>query len=126
MGIICSSVPEIDDLYFKELPSSRPVKIEKVVRIGRTFVMKAENGTLYSNSVGRFAYLPGKWPWVEDVMKALVKLKVITPVQMKAHLDHCNRNDMRKKKEYALADMKRLSKEFGIKFTKKQMSILEN
>ena len=126
MATICSSVPEIDCLYFHEMPSSRPVKIEKVVRVGGTYVMKGENGKLYSNSVGKFAYVPGKWPWVNDMMKALVKLKVITPEQMKAHLDHCDRNEKIRSKKYALEDLKRINKDFGIKFTKEQMTVLKN
>lgn len=126
MGIICSSVPEIDCLYFKEMPSSRVVKIEKIVRVGKTYVMKGENGSLYSNNVGKFAYVPGQWPWVNDMMKALVKLKVITQDQMKAHLDHCDKNDKAKKKKYALDDIKRLTKDFGIKFTDEQIAVLKN
>lgn len=124
MGILISTVPEIDNLYFKEMPSSRPVNVVKAVRVGRIYIFKDSNGNLYSNKIGRFAYMPGDWPWVDDTMKALLKLKVITKEQMDAHLEHCKMNSERREKEYALQNITEIGKKYGFKLTKRQISKL--
>ena len=122
MGIICSTVPEIDDLYFHELPSSRPLIINKAVRVGSTIILVGKNGKLYSNTIGKFAYVPGKWPWMTDTMKALVKLGVITKEQMKLHMDHCDRNEKARDITRAKRDLEYIAKKFGVKFTDEQIA----
>ncbi len=59
MGIIISSVPELDSLNFEQMPSARPVAMEKAVRCGSAYILKGKNGRLYSNVIGKFAYVPG-------------------------------------------------------------------
>jgi hypothetical protein len=122
MGIICSNVPEIDDLYFHELPSSRPLIIRKAVRVGRTIILVGKNGKLYSNTMGKFAYVPGQWPWMTDTMKSLLKLGVITKEQMDAHIDHCDRKEKAKQIKYAKKDIERIIKNFGVEFAEQQIA----
>jgi hypothetical protein len=114
MGIIISSVPEIDSLNFEQMPSLRPVAIEKAVRCGRAYILKGKNGRLYSNEIGNFAYAPGHWPWQNDVMKGLVKLGAITKEQMEAHLLRCTKVAAITEKRRDLEELKRLEKKYGL------------
>lgn len=120
MGIISSPIPEIDDLYFHQLPSGRPINIEKVVRIGNTLVMLGKNGKLYSNVVGKFAYSAGDWPWISNVMNALVRLGVITKEQMTQHMKYNDARIAKEDREYAKKSLQRIEKKYGIKFSKQQ------
>jgi hypothetical protein len=114
MGTIISSVPEIDSLNFEQMPSSRPVAIEKAVRCGSAYILKGKNGRLYSNVIGKFAYVPGRWPWQNDVMKGLVKLGAITKEQMEAHLLRCSEVAGITEKRRDLQELKRLEKKYGL------------
>ena len=121
MGSIISTVPEIDALHFEQMPSARPVEVEKAIRSGREYILKGKDGCFYSTAIGNSAYAPGKWPWTTDVMKGLVRLGAITKQQMQSHIKHCDEVAEITAKRYDLSELKRLEKKYGLDLTKDQI-----
>jgi hypothetical protein len=119
-----SRVPEIDHLFVDQVPTGKVTKMTKAIRVDKVVVMVGENGRLYSTHGTKFAYMPGKWPWLIPFMKAMVKLKVITKQQCDDHIQYCNDVDERRTKKWASERILENCETLGIKLNKQQMSKL--
>jgi hypothetical protein len=117
-----SPVNTLHELFIHQLPAGRTVAIERVVRVNRITVMVGKNGKLYCDQLKPFCYALGEWPFNDSLMKALVKLKVVTSAQMDDHLASCKAASVRKSKRHAKEMMERYAEEHGFKLTKLQMA----
>lgn len=119
--MILSPDPKIDNLIFRAMPT-RPKKVERAIRIGNSIVCVDADGAIYTDSrlAGNFAHCLGVWPWLEDTLKALVKLGVLDQSQVDRHMEAAKAAEERKSRKYAVDDMDRIEKKYGIKFTAKQ------
>lgn len=126
MGSLISRVPKIDKLDFKPFPS-RPIRVERMIRVDDVVIAVTANGTLYTNSraARNAAYAHGNWPWQEPTMRALVKLGVISQEQMDEHLAYTELLVSNRDKQYARDDLERLEKRFGIKIPKRELKKLD-
>ncbi len=125
MTVIISSVKEIDDLHIDQLPAGKPLNVAKAVRIDRLTLFVTEDGRLYSDQLGKYAYCPGEWPWMNSLMRALHKMKVITKAQMDQHLALCECRSRARSKKHAAEYMQKLADEHGFELSDEQKSALE-
>ena len=121
MGHLMSSVKEITNLDFNTLPTY-PVKIVKAVRVENVLIMLGKNGKIYSTHAGKYAYTVGRWPWQENMLKALQRLGVLTQEQVDNHMTTVEKICSKRDKEYDLKELKNLSKKYGFKLSKTQIN----
>ncbi len=92
--ILCSPVKAIDSLSFRPIPLNRALKGCTTIKIAyrSITIVKTATGVLYQDGLGEFAYGAScEWPWMDAILKALIKLELIT------------KDDAEKHKEYAKA-----------------------
>ncbi len=120
MSMICSKVKSVDNLYLDQLPAGRIVKVVKAVRVNDITVYVGESGRLYCDRLQKVAYVVTKWPWNDSLMRALVKLGVITDKEMKEHLELCEAAYIEKDKEWIWRRLSEAAGEYGFKVTAEQ------
>ena len=117
MSTLLSPVREIKDLYFDVLPSSRVVKLVKGVRVGRVTVLLGANGNLYSPSIdARREYSCSDWLWSDSLMRALVKLGVISKASLAEHMEAAKLRDATKTVDYEYERLLWLGNRYGLAF----------
>lgn len=123
---LLSPVEAVADLVFHPVPKSgRPIACTKVVRVDKTFIWVGSDGKLYSNSLHNCsAYMPGKWPWNDSLMRALVALGAITEEHMKQHLAACERAARRSQARDLLDWVPKRLAELGVDLTDEQLQAL--
>lgn len=124
MPSLISTIPEVDNLYMENLPSGRPIKIERAVRVDGITVMVGASGRLYCDRLGKFAYMPGEYPWMTSLMEALLKIGVITNDQMQAHLLLCERKETERARDHDAEYLIKMSNRHGFKLTAAQRQAL--
>jgi hypothetical protein len=105
----CSHIKAIDDLYARKIPTGRPFKAEKIVRIGRnTFVARLPGNKWWTNVEGIYgvAMLPGGVCRPGDrhyeVLQGLVKLGFVSKEDLAAYEQ---RDKEIRERQTALADL---------------------
>ena len=128
MGCIISTIDKIDCTYFSEIPVGKAILVKKAIRIAHTscFIFQDELGRLFTNhtSLSKNYAMNADGLWDDEVVKALVKLGVIT---QKDYLDHKEAAIAHRKKrdyKYDKESLLKLSKNLKIKLTKSQLKQL--
>ena len=124
MAHIWSNVDKIDNLWLEALPRSRVIKIEKAIAVERIVLFVTAEGRLYHNGLENYSYMPGIRVWTKALMRALLKLKIITKQQMDDHLSLCNKVDAKRIKKNDLDHIQNIAKRNKIKLTKAQLKRL--
>ena len=126
MGVIMSPVEEIDKIHWAKVKKGQKLKALAVVVIhqeGQHDLMVADlgHGTFVSSrDLSGYAYMPGRWPWMDGTIKALVKLGAITPAAAARHMEACERNYQRNHARYNAEALIRLAEDTGIGLSPEQ------
>ena len=127
MGHLLSRLAEIDKLRFYPFPT-RPIIISKIVRISSLVLsVNHKTGRLYTTSIvkGKYSFCSDVWPWLDELLSALVKLDVIPQSvadEHKAVVEKQERkSDARSCLKYYVPDLEK----HGVKLTATQRRILE-
>lgn len=129
MGTLISKLEEIESLDFKPFPT-RPTGVGKIVRVeGSLFAtaLKSDRVIYTTATISRqAAFLRSDWPWLPTVLKALVRLNVVSPSVAKKHKEDSERvakmSEARHELEYLLD---RLEREYDLKLTAAQIKKIE-
>ena len=125
MGCMISPDPGIDKLHFYPFPT-KPIKMVKTVRVGNIILSIDSHNKIYTNSklAEKFCYGFGDWYWLQDVLKGLEKLGVITKEQIEAHTVPVKELAEKRELKYAQEQVDKAIKTFGkkIKINRKAAS----
>ena len=116
MGSMISSDPMIDELWFTPFPT-KPITMSKVVRVGQHLYGLGKSKQIYTTSrlAENICYSMADWGFLDDVMKALLRLGVITKDQAIAHTNRvkevCDQRDLK----YDQETVDRILKKHGTK-----------
>jgi hypothetical protein len=121
-----SPVEKIRQLELDVLPSGKPMRVEKAIRVGGVTVFLGRNGKLYATGIKkRSVYLFGRFPWQESMMEGLYRLGAITKRQRDQHLRAVKRSEEAKAARYGALEFERLAERMGIKLTKAQQNRID-
>lgn len=96
----------MNDIHFEIIKPGKVIKnIEAVIRVVGELVFKTKDGRLYWSRNQNACYVAGMWPWAPAMMRALVKLGIITRKEAEEHLRECKERDDARNREY---DMERI------------------
>jgi len=124
MSSLHSPVPEIKNLYFRKLPSNKPVAIDIAVRVDGVVLMRSKTGALYWDRREDGCYLAGEWPWMPPLLKALCRIGAITADQRDQHLTWNADAVKRKNRMWQAEAARKRMAELGIALTKRQAKLL--
>lgn len=125
MTSFLSPVEKINRLVFNPIPTGRPVALDKMLRVSGFVVIVDAKGKLYSpNLKDRVCYSCETWPWSDSLLRALVKLGVITSEEMDAHLKRAKEIDNLRSRRNAAKELKRYANRLGMKLTASQEKAL--
>lgn len=125
MSTIISQVSSIYALRFEPLPS-HPLKNARFIRVDRTVLVQSSTGQLYTDAVhSGMAYSNAHDGRFESLLKACIKLGVLTPAAVKEHTAACAERAKRRDDAYAAAKVLAGAKELGIKLTKAQQQRIQ-
>lgn len=124
MGTLISNQEAIQRIRFVNL-SAAPRKADKVVMVEGIVLVKLDDGTFATNrDLGDYAYVPGAWPWLPPVMRALRKLGAISKADMDAHLALCAAKSADRDKAWDREQVLKIAKRRGLELTAEQLAIL--
>ena len=125
MGTLISKIPELDRLRFVPFPT-RPRAMEKVVRAGHLVIGLGKNGKLYATGqLGqKAAFLPGSWPWLDEVLTALVRLGKIDQSVADRHAELVQERELRGDARHLLDSLDKDLRKHGLRLTKHQQAKL--
>lgn len=117
---------KLDHLRFEPFPT-RPMsgKGMKIVRVGHTmYAHRPGDAVVYTTGAlsKPYAFAPGEWNFIPDVVKALVRLKIIDKKTIEEFEAQMKAAEIRR---VARSDMKYLSRDlekYGLKLTAGQMN----
>jgi hypothetical protein len=127
MGSMLSDLKEIDNLWFKPFPT-RPLASVQVVRVGNhIFGLGVQKHVIYTNSrvSGMFAFTESDWPWLTDVLKALVMLKVVSKSVADQHKARREIASHRRHARFNLEHIERDLKSYGVELTAEQKAAIQ-
>ena len=131
MGHLFTSVTELDNIRFKPFPA-RPRKGLIVARASYGSSLwgydPKEPWVVYTTAriADNVAALPSlEWPWIEDLLKALDKFKLVGKPILDAYRKHCAAVDTRSSARDALGYGARQLEKLGVPLTKSQIARLE-
>lgn len=119
-----SPVAKIDEVWFYPIPT-KPIQVEKAVRIDRTTIVLGKNGKLYHSRHSKCSYMVGDGELVQSTVKALVALGVITSKQAAQHMKAAIERSEARGKRYAADAFAADAKKLGVKLTKAQQNAVE-
>ena len=124
MGCLISIEQEIETIRFVDFPN-RPKSVEKVVRIDNLIMARINSTTAATNRVNKnFAYLPDS-SRMDDVVRGLFLLGMISESAMESHIAHCKARGDASNRRYAAERMLENAKTLGLPLTKAQMAKIE-
>lgn len=90
---IFSPVDKIEDLRIYEFPAAGVItNVTRMVTAGDVTVFQDDKGILYTNRPkGGFYYASGSLSFTVPLLKALVKLGVLSPEHVQEHIDRCTK-----------------------------------
>lgn len=125
MPVLCSPIEKIDNLWFEPWKSGTVLKGADVLVVDdRTVIIKDKHGRLRCNRLGKYAYLPGNWPFNDSVFKGLVRLGVVTQEVADQHLAIVAERAAKRDRDYEVKKLTESAEKLGIKFTKAQLAAL--
>lgn len=124
MGCLISTRQEVEAIRFVAF-GTKPHVAEKIVRVDNLIFAKIGKYTVAcSRDLSKFAYMPGKTPWMETVMTGLRRLGMISKQAMEAHLADCERRSAADERRYAKDQFIDAAKKLGIDLTAAQQKAL--
>ena len=117
VGSLCSPVPKLEYQIIEEA-STKPEAVISMVRVGDTVVIKKANGRITvlkqieTQSFNKGAYTCQVWHGLQNVLKCVLKLGIISKEEYKTHIDAANQTEIPK----LIKEHIRQIKEFGTKF----------
>ncbi len=127
MGSLFSKHKELSSLQFRPFPT-RPVQWLRVVRVGGTLIVgMGKTGELYTNGniSKKVAYLRGDWPFLPELLTALVRLGVVSKDVADDHKKDAEEVSKRRDAEWLLKRLPRELGAHGLKLTPGQMKKLK-
>lgn len=128
MGVLRSKVDKICCIHFNQWKPRRILKNAQAVLVEGYFIVKAENGRLYTNHkglCGHNAFLPRARPWEKAILSCLVKLGEITQAEMDEHIDYYTKIEDEEIRIIEADGFKETAKKLGIKLTPAQLKKLK-
>lgn len=119
-----SPVSKIEELWFYPIPT-KPIQVEKAVRIDRTTIVLGKNGKLYHSRHVKASFMIGNGELAQSTMKALVSLGVITGKQADQHMKAARDRSETRDKKYAADALAEGAKKLGVKLTNAQQNAVE-
>jgi len=129
MGSIISPVEEIDQIFWVR-QTGRPMSARAIVIVpqdGQHDLMIADLGNgrfSCSRDLSKYAYMPGSWPWMDGVIKALVKLGAITQGAATRHMAVCKEASERSSNRHRAEMLQRLADETGLPLSSDQQAFV--
>lgn len=114
-----SPVPAIDAIWFYPVPT-KPLQVEKAVRIDRTTIVLGKNGKLYHSRHSKCSYMLGDGDLPRATMNALAALGVITKAQAEQHMQAAKKRTEDRDKRYAADSFAEAAAKLGVTLTKQQ------
>lgn len=114
--MIESPVEAVSRIYWTNPKAGRAVNIEKAVRVENEYLFKVKGGGFVytGRDLSKHAYMPGDWPWNNQVMKGLVAIGAITQEDMDKHLAACKARTEAQNLRYARDNLLRTFKDLGM------------
>lgn len=120
MAILYSKVEKIAKLWiYAPSTKGKAVSVKKAWCDGRDFMAVGTHGQIYTNMLKDFAYTASDAQRMDFVMKALLRLKVITKDEMDEHMRNVRANDDARRLRYDRERFAELKKRYP------DLSILE-
>lgn len=124
MGRLISNQEAIENIRFVKLGATAR-KAERVVMVDKIMVARLEDGCFAASvDLSGFAYVPGNWPWLTDMMNALVKLGAITPEQRDRHVELCEARSADRARAFDAQKLMAMAGQYGFDLTPDQMKTL--
>ena len=120
---VMSKNQKIRSLTFRKVP--RRLVGATVIKVDGLTVVMSRNGELYCDAIAGYAFLPGAWPWQEPLMKALVKLGVVSQDDVDGHMACADAAEARSERRAAADAISRHVETLGLKLTKVQLKRIE-
>lgn len=120
-----SPVKAVDRIWIEKMPSSKPIKVVRAVKVGRIVLMKSESGRLYSNDAPQVCYVVGDFNAHKDWFRALKAIGALTAKQVAEHKAACDRRDAEREKRYAADDLLSGAKRAGLMLTVAQQRFVD-
>lgn len=125
MAMICSPDPELDNLMLRRLPAGRVTTLAKGIRIDNDLIFVGADGKVYTSFLKEYAYLPGMYRWMENLLTGLTKLEVISKEVAAMHKATCERAEARDRKRFAAKQITQYAETLGVKLTKAQLAAID-
>lgn len=122
MSYIGSEVPEIDRKSVNPFPS-KPVKIDRMIRVGRTVVAISDKGECFSTGVSKACYYTIRSD-LSCTLTGLMKLGVFTKEQVAEHEAYREKLNQYHDRKHAIEPFKENAKLLRIKLTDSQLRAL--
>jgi hypothetical protein len=129
MGSIMSPVEAVDQIHWTRA-TGRRLKARSIVIVpqqGQHDLMIAalEDGSFCcSRDISKYAYMPGQWPWMDGVIKGLVKLGAITQSAAATHMAACAEASRRSSNRHQAEMLERMSEETGLPLSPEQAAFV--
>lgn len=122
MKKIDSKVASVQALTFHALPSSRPTRIAKAVRVGKCHVFLGENGAIYSTQVNASPafYVRGT---LDATLTGCIRLGLLSKAAVAEHVAAEKARELTRSNEWAAEAFVENAKKLGIALTASQQRI---
>lgn len=126
MPSVCSAVDSINRIHFKELKSGKLLKNCEVIRIAGCTIIKDNDGSIYCDKLKNYAYGISNWPWLNPLLRGLVRLKVIPKADQLEHEARAKKEEARINRRGASRELKKLAENHGFKLTSEMEKFIKD
>lgn len=128
MSSLFSPVDSINKLVFKNLKNGQQLRNATVMRIAGTLIVKSEDGTLFCDQFrrGGGAYTLGQWPWLNSLLRGLVKLKVITKAEQMEHQAEARKKSEADDRKYHAETLEKILAKNNLKPTSQMKKFMKD
>lgn len=125
MGKLLSPEREIEDIEWRALPSIATPAVF-ATQVGKTIVMRLVGNRYATNAplICERDLLPGRYPWLADLLAALVKLGAIGEPAMTRHMDLCNDMAEGRQRDIDRQMVDLLAERYGFELTRQQTNAI--
>lgn len=123
VGSLCSPVPKLEYQIIEEA-STKTETVVSMVRVGDTVVVKKANGRITvlkqveTQSFSKGAYTCEVWRGLQNVLKCILKLGIISKEEYKMHIDAANQLEISKLIKEHIRQVKEFGARFGLNVNK--------
>ncbi len=120
-GVILSPIPKLENTFI-EKASTKPEKVELMIRIDDTVVVKKANGRITIlrqdayDSFDKGAYSLQVWPKLFNVLKCIWKLKIISKSELKKHIKYANMKQLERAEYNMKTEIKNFSAKYNVDY----------